>query len=55
MDVWGFGIALMALADLLSGRRHSTEKCEVCGKLFLSFEEKEEHRRLEHPDKELRP
>lgn len=53
--MWGFGIALMALADRLSGRKHSSEKCEVCGKQFGSFEEKEEHRRLEHPDKELTP
>jgi hypothetical protein len=53
--MWGFGIALMALVDFLSRRKHSSEKCEVCNKLFNSFEEKEEHRRLEHPDKELTP
>ena len=52
--MWGLGIALMALADRLFGRRRSERKhCDVCNRKFESFEQVEDHRRREHPDRAL--
>jgi transcriptional regulator NrdR family protein len=47
--MWGFGILLIALAELLSGRRRAgRRRCDVCDRQFATSEDLEAHRRQEH-------